>query len=156
MKATMKATTQPRSTTPTVAVALAARFGQGVTVDVTPRWFGAALCVHAPMRDGVPTPTRGVWVIASTAYGYAAGTYRGPLRDAIALARLWDDAFLEALATAPRNGAAVPSLAHWPQARAWSRQVTGDAPPTGPVGVEDGDYRRETDMRARALKARPA
>jgi hypothetical protein len=57
-----------------VVVPLAERFGAGATVAVVPRWRGAALCVHAPMRDGVPTPTRGVWTVTSTAYGYAAGT----------------------------------------------------------------------------------
>jgi hypothetical protein len=100
-----------------VSVALAARYGLGARVDVLPRWRGRALCVHAPIRDGVPTPTRGVWVIASTEFGYAAGTYRGPLSAAVKLARLWDAAFGDALATAPR----------------------------GPVSADHGDYRRDTD-----------
>jgi hypothetical protein len=132
------------ATTP-VSIALAARYGLGARVDVLPRWGGRALCVHAPIRDGVPTPTRGVWVIASTEFGYAAGTYRGPLSAAVKLARLWDAAFGDALATAPRVGAGVPSLSAWHQARAWSRQLNGDAPATGPVSVEHDDYRRDTD-----------
>ena len=142
----MKPTTQPRNDAP-VSVRLAQRHGQGATVDAVPRWRGAALCVHAPIRDGVPTPTRGVWVITSTAYGYAAGTYHGPLRGAIALARLWDAAFADALAAAPRGADGIPSLSTWHQARAWSRQLSGDAPASGPVSADHGDYRRETDAR---------
>jgi hypothetical protein len=145
----MKPTTQPRNhaTYAPVSVRLAQRYGQGATVDAMPRWRGAALCVHAPIRDGVPTPTRGVWTVTSTAYGYAAGTYRGPLRDAIALARLWDAAFADALAAAPRGADGIPSLSTWHQARAWSRQLNGDAPASGPVSADHGDYRRETDAR---------
>ena len=116
-----------------VTVPLAERFGAGATVAVVPRWRGAALCIHAPIRDGVPTPTRGQWVITSTAYGYAAGTYRGTLAAAVKLARLWDAAFGAALAAAPIGAAGVPTLAEWSQARAWSRQVSGDAPAYGPV-----------------------
>lgn len=135
-------TTQPRNhvTNAPVSIRLAERYGQGATVDAFPRWRGAALCVHAPIRDGVPTPTRGVWTITAHAYGYAAGTYRGPLRDAVALARLWDGAFADALAAAPRDACGIPSLSRWPQARAWSRQVSGDAPPTGPVDAAHADY----------------
>ena len=145
----MKPTTQPRNhaTYAPVSVRLAQRYGQGATVDAAPRWRGAALCVHAPIRDGVPTPTRGQWTVTSTAYGYAAGTYHGPLRDAIALARLWDAAFADALAAAPRGADGIPSLSAWHQARAWSRQLNGDAPASGPVDANHGDYRRETDAR---------
>ena len=130
-----------------VVVPLAERFGAGATVDVVPRWRGAALCVHEPIRDGVPTPTRAVWVITSTAYGYSAGTYRGTLAAAVKLARLWDAEFAAALDAAPIGAAGVPTLANWPQARAWSRQVTGDAPASGPVDANHGDYRRDTDAR---------
>ena len=130
-----------------VTVPLAERFGAGATVAVVPRWRGAALCIHAPMRDGVPTPTRGVWVVTSTEYGYAAGTFRGPLAAAVKLARLWDGAFGDAFATAPIGAAGVPTLAEWPQSRAWARQVSGDAPASGPVDANHGDYRRDTDAR---------
>lgn len=132
---------------PPVTIPLPARFGPGATVNVVPRWVGAALCVHAPIRDGVPTPTRGVWVIASRAYGYAAGTYRGSLDAAVKLARLWDAEFKRALDAAPRVGAGVPSLSQWNQARAWSRQVSGDAAPTGPVGADHPDYNDGSDPR---------
>ncbi|MGA0207809.1 MAG: hypothetical protein ACO3LT_08470 [Ilumatobacteraceae bacterium] len=130
-----------------VRVPFADRFGVGGTVDVAPRWRGRALCIHAPIRDGVPTPRRGVWVITSTVYGYAAGTYRGPLAAAVKLARLWDAEFAAALDAAPVGSAGVPTLSAWPQARAWSRQVTGDAPATGPVDASHGDYRRDADAR---------
>jgi hypothetical protein len=130
-----------------VRVPLAERFGAGATVDVVPRWRGAALCIHAPIRDGVATPTRGLWVITSTAYGYSAGTYRGPLAAAVKLARRWDAEFCAALNAAPMGPAGVPTLADWPQARAWSRQLNGDAPASGPVDANHGDYRRDTDAR---------
>jgi len=128
-----------------VSIALAVRYGLGARVDVVPRWRGVALCVHAPISDGAATPKRGVWTITSHEFGYAAGTFHGPLSGAVRLARLWDTAFHDALASAPRVGAAVPSLSRWNQARAWSRQVTGDAPPTGPVASDHGDYRRDAD-----------
>lgn len=130
-----------------VVVPLVERFGAGATVDVVPRWRGVALCVHPPMRDGVPTPTRGVWVVTSTEYGYAAGTYRGPLAAAVKLATLWDAEFGAALDAAPIGAAGVPTLADWAQSRAWSRQVNGDAPASGPVDANHGDYRRDTDAR---------
>ena len=139
-----------------VVVPLAERFGAGATVAVVPRWRGAALCVHAPICDGVPTPTRGVWVITSTAYGYAAGTYRGTLAAAVKLARLWDAAFGDAFATAPRVAAGVPSLRDWPLSREWSRQVTGDAPATGPVDANHGDAAPTLpQLRADAAAGRP-
>jgi hypothetical protein len=130
-----------------VRVPLAERFGAGATVDVVPRWRGAALCIHAPIRDGVPTPTRGVWVVTSNEYGYAAGTYRGPLAAAVKLARLWDAEFGAALDAAPIGAAGVPTLSAWSQSRAWSRQLSGDAPASGPVDAKHGDYRRDTDAR---------
>jgi hypothetical protein len=43
--------------------------------------------------------------------------------------------------------AGVPTLAEWSQARAWSRQLNGDAPASGPVDANHGDYRRDTDAR---------
>ena len=139
-----------------VVVPLAERFGAGATVAVVPRWRGAALCVHAPIRDGVPTPTRGVWTVTSTAYGYAAGTFRGPLAAAVKLARLWDAEFAAALDAAPIGAAGVPTLANWPQARAWSRQVTGDAPASGPVDANHGDAAPTLpQLRADAAAGRP-
>ena len=85
--------------------------------------------------------------MTSTAYGYAAGTFRGPLAAAVKLARLWDAEFAAALDAAPIGAAGVPTLAEWAQSRAWSRQVSGDAPASGPVDANHGDYRRDTDAR---------
>jgi hypothetical protein len=129
----------------TVSIRLAERYGQGATVDVVPRWRGAALCVHAPIRDGAPTATRGEWTVTAHAYGYAAGTFRGPLRDAIALARLWDRAFQDGLAAAPRDLTGIPTLAAWSQRLAWQRQVDRYDPPTGPVEPDHPNYRAATD-----------
>jgi hypothetical protein len=102
----------------------------GATIDAPARWRGRALAVHAPVnhvRDG--KQTRGLWVISGRVHGLMAGTFRGPLRDAIALARLWDDAFAAAL---PETRVTAPSLAQWEHARQWSLQVTGAEPATGP------------------------
>ena len=102
----------------------------GATIEAPARWRGRALAVHAPVnhvRDG--KQTRGLWVISGRVHGLMAGTFRGPLRDAIALARLWDDAFAAAL---PETRAAAPSLSQWEHARQWSLQVTGAEPATGP------------------------
>ena len=103
----------------------------GATMEAPARWRGRALAVHAPVnhvRDG--KQTRGLWVISGHVHGLSAGTFRGPLRDAIALARLWDDAFAAAL---PASRVSAPSLAQWEHARQWSLQVTGAEPATGPA-----------------------
>ncbi len=94
------------------------------------------MCIHAPIKDRAATTTRGVWVVSSVEYGYSAGTFRGPLRDAVKIARLWDDAFAVALATAPRVGAGVPSLRDWPLSPVWADQIAGAAPATGPAPLE--------------------
>jgi hypothetical protein len=102
----------------------------GATIEAPARWRGRALAVHAPVnhvRDG--KQTRGLWVISGRVHGLMAGTFRGPLRDAIALARLWDGAFAAAL---PESRASAPSLSQWEHARQWSLQVTGAEPATGP------------------------
>lgn len=120
------------TTTTTARVALAT----GCRVDVPAKWMGRALCIHAPIKDRAATTTRGVWVVSSVEYGYSAGTFRGPLRDAVRIARLWDAAFAVALATAPRVGAGVPSLRDWPLSPVWADQITGAAPATGPAPLK--------------------
>ena len=45
------------------------------------------LCIHAPIRDNAETATRGVWIVSDWVTGLRAGTFRGPLRDAVKLAR---------------------------------------------------------------------
>lgn len=107
-------------------------------VDVLPRWRGQALAVHPPIVDGVPTKRRGQWSISAPCCGLRAGTFRGPLRDAVALARLWDDAFADALTGSTFDAPA--SLRDWPQRQAWARQCERINPATGPVGRSDPDW----------------
>jgi len=107
-------------------------------VDVSPRWSGSELTVHPPIVDGVPTKQRGQWSISAISCGLRAGTFRGPLRDAVALARLWDEAFAAALAGSTVDNPA--SLRDWPQRQAWARQCDRFNDPTGPVGANDPDW----------------
>jgi hypothetical protein len=123
--------------TKTVTLALP----DGATMEAPARWRGRALCVHAPVnhvRDG--KQTRGVWAITGHVHGLSAGMFRGPLRDAIALARLWDDAFAAAL---PETRASAPSLSRWEHARQWSLQLNGAEPATGPGPSADAIRTRE-------------
>jgi hypothetical protein len=118
----------------------------GDHVDVPARWIGQALAVHAPVsavRAG--RQSRGQWAITGRVHGLSAGIYRGPLRDAVKLARVWDAAFADAL---PADRVTAPSLAQWELAPQWVRQLRGDEPPTGPgaayvardrVTAADGD-----------------
>jgi len=125
---------------------IAAAMASGERVDVPARWVGRALAVHAPLKDGAPVANpRGQWVITGHRFGLSAGTYRGPLRDAVKLARVWDAAFADAL---PADRITAPSLANWELAPIWAAQLRGDAPPTGPgagyvarerVTAADGD-----------------
>jgi hypothetical protein len=83
----------------------------GDHVDVPARWIGQALAVHAPVsavRAG--RQSRGQWAITGRVHGLSAGIYRGPLRDAVKLARVWDAAFADAL---PADRVTAPSLAQW-------------------------------------------
>jgi hypothetical protein len=116
--------TMPANETVTLALP------DGVTMEAPARWRGRALAVHAPVnhvRDG--KQTRGLWVVTGHVHGLSAGMFRGPLRDAIALARLWDDAFAAAL---PETRVTAPSLSRWEHAQQWLRQLSGDEPATGP------------------------
>lgn len=106
------------------------------TVVAQPRWQGCALSVHPPIVDGVATLTRGVWAITHTVSGLRAGTFRGTLKRAIALARVWDGAFDAALA----NQTAPLSLADWPQRTAWLRQCDGVSAVVGPVPNDHSDF----------------
>lgn len=114
------------ATTTTIRAAMAT----GEMIDVPARWIGRALAVHPPVnavRDG--KPSRGLWVITGHRFGLSAGIYRGPLRDAIKLARAWDAAFADAL---PADRVTAPSLAQWELAPQWGRQLRGEEPATGP------------------------
>jgi hypothetical protein len=116
-------------------------FPDGARIEAPARWRGRALAVHAPIdRHGNRTASRGLWIITGHVHGLSAGTFRGPLRDAIALARLWDDAFAAAL---PASRVSAPSLAQWEHARQWGLQVTGAEPATGPGPSADAIRTRE-------------
>ena len=131
---------------PTTQQTIAAAMPNGDHVDVPARWIGQALAVHAPVsavRAG--KQSRGLWAITGRVHGLSAGIYRGPLRDAVKLARVWDAAFADAL---PADRVTAPSLSQWEHAQEWGRQLRGDAPPTGPgaayvardrVTAADGD-----------------
>jgi hypothetical protein len=105
-------------------------------VVAQPRWQGCALSVHPPINDGVATLTRGVWAITHTVSGLRAGTFRGTLKRAVALARVWDGAFDAALA----NQTAPLSLADWPQRFAWLHQCDGTSAVVGPVSSGHQDW----------------
>ena len=119
-------------------------------VDVAPRWRGRALAVHSPLKVDGDRPAfvekrRGLWSISATSCGLLAGTFRGPLRDAIALARLWDDAFADAM-----DGSTLDnprSLRDWPQRQAWSRQCDRFADPVGPVDPSHPDWLQPNAIR---------
>ena len=111
-------------------------------VDVPARWVGRTLVVHPPLVGGVPTVTRRKWAISAHCCGLRVGLFYGSLTAAIALARLWDAAFSEAVATATTEPAPydrdklVPCLNAWPQRQAWLSQLRGDTAPTGPVSSD--------------------
>lgn len=113
------------------------------TATVATRWHGRALAVHPPLKIETGRPAfaekiRGVWTISAISCGLRAGTFRGPLRDAVALARLWDEAFAAALAGSTFENPG--SLRNWPQRQAWSRQCDRFNPATGPVAPNDPDW----------------
>lgn len=105
----------------------------GATVTTVPRWQGAALAVHPPVSPDGETVTRGLWAITGHRSGLRAGTFHGPLKGAIALAKVWDAAFTAALAEGD-------SLATWPQRKAWVSQCDRHTAPIGPVPPDHTDY----------------
>ena len=117
----------------TTTTATTVALSNGERLAVAARWRGHTLCIHAPIRDNAETATRGVWIVSDWVTGLRAGTFRGPLRDAVKLARLWDEAFAVALAESR-------SLAQWPQRLAWQRQCDGFDPATGPVASTDPNW----------------
>lgn len=108
----------------------------GRTLDVAPHWRGIALAVHKPVTrggDSIDASARGQWVITAHTCGHSAGTYRGRLADAIALARAWDQAFADGLAAGNGN------LSAWPHSQTWARQLRRELPPTGPITLANGE-----------------
>lgn len=119
-------------------------------VDVVPRWRGRALAVHPPLKVESDRPAfvekrRGLWSISAPSCGLLAGTFRGPLRDAIALARLWDDAFADVMVGSTLDN--PRSLRDWPQRQAWSRQCDRCADPVGPVDLSHPDWLQPNAIR---------
>jgi hypothetical protein len=119
-------------------------------VDVVPRWRGRALAVHPPLKVESDRPAfvekhRGLWSISAPSCGLLAGTFRGPLRDAIALARLWDDAFADVMVGSTLDN--PRSLRDWPQRQAWSRQCDRCADPVGPVDSSHPDWLQPNAIR---------
>jgi hypothetical protein len=119
-------------------------------VDVAPRWCGRALAVHPPIKVDGDRPAfvekrRGLWAISATSCGLRAGTFRGPLRDAIALARLWDDAFADVMTGSTLDN--PRSLRDWPQRQAWGRQCDRFADPVGPVDPSHPDWLQPNAIR---------
>jgi hypothetical protein len=127
------ATLSPLSPSPLAAFAVPIH--EGGTVDVVPRWRGRALAVHPPVRDGAAPVSRGVWAITHPVSGLRAGTFRGTLRDAVKLARVWDRAFWDAVVR-PFE----PDLNQWEQRFAWMRQCDGTSHVVGPVSSDHPDH----------------
>jgi hypothetical protein len=71
-----------------------------------------------------------VWAITHYPSGFSAGTFRGPLAEAIKLARAWDATFAGALKERPVN---VLTLKGWAHTPAWAAQLRRETPPRGPV-----------------------
>ncbi|MGA0179287.1 MAG: hypothetical protein ACO3IC_10110 [Burkholderiaceae bacterium] len=114
----------------TTSQMISAATTDGDRIDVPARWIGRALAVHPSIKTvrAGKTP-RGVWMISGHVHGLAAGVFRGKLADAIRLARVWDDAFADAL---PADRVTAPNLSQWEHAQQWGRQLRGQEPPTGP------------------------
>ena len=90
------------------------------------KWIGDNLAVHRPIRSGKPDGSRNAgWAITLVSAGKRAGHFHGRMRDAIRLAKLWDDRF------ADLNGAA--NGRDWPWRQPWIRQVSQFEPLEGPI-----------------------
>ena len=67
--------------------------GDGTEFSAPAAWLGQTLAVHPPLRDGAFDVQRGRWSITHRESGMAAAHLNCSKRDAIALARQWDDRF---------------------------------------------------------------
>jgi hypothetical protein len=85
------------------------------SLEVSPRWRGRHLAVTPPIKDGQPIQPRGQWVITHTATGFSCGTVLCNQRQAIQLARQWDDRF--GLITSPAGART------WPHSEDWGRAI---------------------------------
>lgn len=82
-------------------------------------WQGASLAVHRPVKRGAPDnfrPGRGLFTITVVSLGLAAWpSLATNQKSAIALAKLWDDAFAGPAASGNAKG--------WPWAQRWADDV---------------------------------
>ena len=99
----------------TCRVALNNRDGSSTIVDAPAAWVGQNVAVTPPPGvDRAFTVMRGVWAITHRGCGLAFAHLRCSKRDAIALARAWDE----------RCGTVDPTNARtWPHCQDWGRAV---------------------------------
>jgi len=121
-------------------------------------WQGAHLSVHRPIVKGKPSTAPRDWAITHTASGLAAcRRFDGAKQSAIALARLWDNAF----GTVPLQDASK-----WNYRDQWRRDLKvaqwGSGSPTGPVDASPLQQMQEArtfaelqEATARALSCPP-
>lgn len=125
---------------------------------VAPVWQGAYLSVHRPIVKGKPSALPRDWAITHTASGLAAcRRFHGAKQSAIALARLWDNAF----GTVPLQDASK-----WNYRDQWRRDLkvaqSGSGSPIGPVDASPLQQMQEArtfaelqEATARALSCPP-
>ena len=89
------------------------------TCKVPAKWMGEALAVHRPVIGyGSKLSTRKCWwTITHIESGLTAGSFEGPMRKAIELAKAWDLVFRDEL-PGPK-----PEASLWERKDQWRRQV---------------------------------
>jgi len=126
---------------PSLSVSIACASGARV---IPAAWIGRALAVHRPpTRGGGISRAPRLWIVSHAASGLSAGLVRARKSDAIALARVWDDAFADP--EIMRSGS------RWPLASQWGAAITAagqtgvifppnpDAVDPIPAADDDGD-----------------
>lgn len=82
-----------------IPIKLAVRgHGQRIVL-IKPHWAGKGIAIHKPViidgndQPGFQCNCPGIWTLTHIHTGMGAGTFHGTLRNAIAFARQWDEAF---------------------------------------------------------------
>ena len=103
------------------------------TYKVPTKWMGEALAVHRPVVDfgGKLSKEKRSWIITHIESGLTAGRYRGPMHDAIRLAKAWDLTFRDEL-PGPK-----PDAKDWERKDEWVRQVQQLKPICTPDSFEE-------------------